>query len=153
MGHLRPNFCQRINCPHNLVNIYTYICIYLSINIYIYIYTHKHTHTHTHTDMFCIGKVRDLSPITIQVGVGVCACNIMLFLNPKLFLSMPDSDWVQDYAFYSFPADSFKKYKIKTNPKMCILMYFKIQSDQPRTTRLITLKFKVHQDAPLIVMF
>ena len=66
---------------------------------------------------------------------------------------MPDSDWVQDYAFYSFPADSFKKYKIKTNPKMCILMYFKIQSGQPRTTRLITLKFKVHQDAPLIVMF
>ena len=31
-----------------------------------------------------------------------------------------------------FPADSFKKYKIKTNPNMCILMYFKIQSDQPK---------------------
>ena len=27
------------------------------------------------------------------------------------------------------------KYKIKTNPNMCILMYFKIQSDQPRITR------------------
>ena len=28
----------------------------------------------------------------------------------------------------------FEKYKIKTNSKMC-LMYFKIQSDQPRITR------------------
>ena len=27
---------------------------------------------------------------------------------------------------YPFPADSFKKYKIKSNPNMCILMYFKI---------------------------
>ena len=26
-------------------------------------------------------------------------------------------------------------YKIKTNPNMCLLMYFKIQSDQPRITR------------------
>ena len=26
-------------------------------------------------------------------------------------------------------------YKIKTNPKMCILIYVKIQSDQPRITR------------------
>ena len=26
------------------------------------------------------------------------------------------------------------KNKIKTNPKMCILMYFIIQSDQPRIT-------------------
>ena len=34
-----------------------------------------------------------------------------------------------------FPGDSFKKYKIKTNPNMCILMYFKLQSDQPRITR------------------
>ena len=25
--------------------------------------------------------------------------------------------------------------KIKTNPKMCILVYFKFQSDQPRITR------------------
>ena len=25
--------------------------------------------------------------------------------------------------------------KIKTNPKMCILVYFKLQSDQPRITR------------------
>ena len=30
-----------------------------------------------------------------------------------------------------FLADSFKKNKIKTNPKNCILMYFKIQSDPP----------------------
>ena len=36
---------------------------------------------------------------------------------------------------YPFPADIFKKYKIKTNPNMCILIYFKIQSDQPRITR------------------
>ena len=51
--------------------------------------------------------------------------------------------------------DKGSKYKIKTNPNMCILMYFKIQSDQPRITRnawlitswLITLNFKVHQDA------
>ena len=35
----------------------------------------------------------------------------------------------------SFPADSFKKYKIKANPKMSILMYFKIQSDQTRITQ------------------
>ena len=35
----------------------------------------------------------------------------------------------------SFPASSFKKHKIKTNPKMCILMCFKIQSDQPRIKR------------------
>ena len=34
-----------------------------------------------------------------------------------------------------FPADSFKKYKINIYPKMCILMYFKIQSDQLRITR------------------
>ena len=34
-----------------------------------------------------------------------------------------------------FTADTFKKYKIKTNPNMYILMYFEIQSDQPRTTR------------------
>ena len=27
------------------------------------------------------------------------------------------------------------KYKIKVNPIMCILMYFKIQSDKPRVTR------------------
>ena len=27
---------------------------------------------------------------------------------------------------YPFPADSFKKYEIKSNPNMCILMYFKI---------------------------
>ena len=27
------------------------------------------------------------------------------------------------------------KYKIKTNPSMNILIYFKIQSDQPRITR------------------
>ena len=39
-------------------------------------------------------------------------------------------------AFYFFPAGSFKKYKIKPNLNMCILMYFKIQpSDQPRITR------------------
>ena len=37
---------------------------------------------------------------------------------------------------YSFTADSFKKYKIKTNPKMCILTYFEIQSDQPGITRI-----------------
>ena len=35
-------------------------------------------------------------------------------------------------GFNTFPANSFKKYKIKTNLKMCMLMYFKIQSDQPR---------------------
>ena len=35
----------------------------------------------------------------------------------------------------SFPADSFKKYKIRTNPNMCILMYTEIQSDQTRITR------------------
>ena len=34
-----------------------------------------------------------------------------------------------------FPVDSFKRYKIKTNSKMCILMYFKIQSDQLRITQ------------------
>ena len=34
-----------------------------------------------------------------------------------------------------FPVDSFKKYKIKTNPNMCILMHFKIQSEQPRITQ------------------
>ena len=27
------------------------------------------------------------------------------------------------------------RHKIKTNPNMCILMYFKIQIDQPRITR------------------
>ena len=31
-----------------------------------------------------------------------------------------------------FPADSFKKYEINIYPKMCILMYFKNQSDQLR---------------------
>lgn len=31
-----------------------------------------------------------------------------------------------------FAADSFKKHKIKTHPNMCILMYFKTQSDQPK---------------------
>ena len=36
---------------------------------------------------------------------------------------------------YTFPAKSFKKYKVKTNPNMCILMYFKIQRDHPRITR------------------
>ena len=35
----------------------------------------------------------------------------------------------------SFPADSFKKYKIRTNPNMCILMYTEIQSDQTRITQ------------------
>ena len=35
---------------------------------------------------------------------------------------------------WTFPGDSFKKHKIKTNPKMYILMYFKIQSGQPRIT-------------------
>ena len=40
-----------------------------------------------------------------------------------------------DYNGNPFPADSFKKHKIKTNPNMCTLMYFKIQSDQPRVTR------------------
>ena len=39
------------------------------------------------------------------------------------------------YYHNPFPADSFKKYKIKTNLNMCILMYFKIQSDQARITR------------------
>ena len=34
-----------------------------------------------------------------------------------------------------FPVDSVKKYKIKSNPKKFILMYYKIQSDQPRITR------------------
>ena len=39
-------------------------------------------------------------------------------------------------ASYSFPAGNFKKYKMKTNPNMCTLMYFKTQpSDQPRITR------------------
>ena len=33
------------------------------------------------------------------------------------------------------PAGSFKKYKIKTNGNMCILMHFKIQSDQPKITQ------------------
>ena len=36
---------------------------------------------------------------------------------------------------YPFSANSFKKYKVKTNLNMCILMYFKIQSDQSRITR------------------
>ena len=34
-----------------------------------------------------------------------------------------------------FPVDSFKKYEIKTNPKMCILMHFKTQSNKPKITR------------------
>ena len=37
-------------------------------------------------------------------------------------------------SLYSFPANSFTKYKIKSNPNMYILMCFKIQIDQPRTT-------------------
>ena len=40
--------------------------------------------------------------------------------------------WVNQIPF---PVNSFKKYKIKTNLKMCILIYFKIQSDQPRITQ------------------
>ena len=31
--------------------------------------------------------------------------------------------------------DDYNKYKTKTNPKMCILIYFKIQTDQPKITR------------------
>ena len=38
-------------------------------------------------------------------------------------------------ADYSFPVDSFKKYLMKTDPNVCIFMYFKNQSDLPRTTR------------------
>ena len=33
-----------------------------------------------------------------------------------------------------FQANSFNKYKIKTNTNMSILIYFKIQSYQPRIT-------------------
>ena len=43
------------------------------------------------------------------------------------------------------PADSFKKYEIKTNAKMCMHFkiqsdYFKIQSDQPRIQQEMLLK-------------
>ena len=42
---------------------------------------------------------------------------------------------VELYLSNFFPAGSFKKYKIKTNPNMSILVYFKIQNDQPRITQ------------------
>ena len=35
----------------------------------------------------------------------------------------------------SLPVDSFGKYEVITNLEMCILMYFKIQSDQARITQ------------------
>ena len=52
-----------------------------------------------------------------------------LKFSGKLFFS--------ESMFYQnpFPADSFKKCNIKNNPNMCILMYFKIQSDQLRITQ------------------
>ena len=48
------------------------------------------------------------------------------------------------FILNSLPVDSLRKYKIKTNPKMCILMYFKIQSDQPRITQSAFKKFLIY---------
>ena len=39
------------------------------------------------------------------------------------------------HAMYGFVSCARVCFKIKTNTKMCILMYFKIQRDQPRITR------------------
>ena len=38
------------------------------------------------------------------------------------------------YIIVTLHCNTLKKYEVKTNPKMSILMYFKVQSDQPRIT-------------------
>ena len=55
--------------------------------------------------------------------------------QPKLLIYLTPEEHVTQLISTSFPAVSFKKYKTKTNPKMYTLMYFKMQSDQPRITR------------------
>ena len=40
--------------------------------------------------------------------------------------------WTKQWQYLS---SQIPLYKIKTNLKMCVLMYFKIQSDQPRITQ------------------
>ena len=71
--------------------------------------------------------------LKISLGLWKFSLDVDLF-RYALDLLLPFSEF-----FYLLPLeamwDFFQKYNIKTHPNMCMLMYFKIQSDQTRIMR------------------
>ena len=76
----------------------------------------------TQTSSFCLNRT-------------VNRVNMFKFITIDRVLSVSYTIHSTSSLYNPFPAESLKKYKIKTNPSMGILIYFKIQHVQPRITR------------------